>query len=181
MSVVLNQLEGEAIRLSPTFPLVLTPGGVVLTGLHGVNDLECTFPLLLLLERLARSQPAPLGAIIDEVAALTGTDPEELRTFSGHLILRSHVQPSVDAGVADPGSEVDRGPRPEGPRELDPTEPLVLPTPLILGLTAAGFEKRDHDDHLALRLSADRARGGQPVLRPHHDREGAQEPPQARR
>ena len=151
MSLVLDQLEGEAIRLSPTFPLVLTPGGVVLPGLHGLNDLECTFPILLVLERLARRDPVALGTVISEVVALTGADAEDLRQFAGQLAFRSHVRPTddaVDAAVEDAPTAPFSGDL------LDPTLPFVLPTPLILGLTADGFEKRDHENRVELRLSA---------------------------
>ena len=151
MTLAPEQNQALVVRLTPNFPLVIGPGGVLLAGRHGHNDLACELPQLLLLERIGRGDPRSVPELVAEVVGLTDTDADALRNFADHLVFRGLLEPG------GPGAPDLVAPAVLPAGDVAPTVAdveVVLPTPVIVGVGPAGFEKRNHAGDVEVLLSA---------------------------
>lgn len=156
MTVEVTQRR-EAPLLPHFLVVVVSRRGVVLPSL----DRECSLADLMVLERLASEDPPPLEDVLDDIGRQGLGDLEALRDLVERVaVVAANAAPArvLDGRTLRLGAS-------SSARDHDDSRSttavsragsglFVLPTPLVLGLGRRGFEVRDHDDEVAVQLSA---------------------------
>jgi hypothetical protein len=152
MTSVDSNPQHERIRLSPALFVVLGSNGITFSSAARPDDVALGLEELTLLQAIAGAADAHADTIVDRVAASTGRDADAVRHFVDSL--------QADGVFGPFGSgwevETDRGQAPATPASSLSLgdEPVLLETPLVFRITAAGFECLDHEGRTRTRLSS---------------------------
>jgi hypothetical protein len=130
------------LRASRSLVVAIRPVGIVLPRYDGHDEVPLDLAELQLLESLATDGGRALDASAD-------ADNVLLAALRERGLLTDHLDPTGDApstGSAVPSAVVDPASAIDGD--------LVMPTPILVGCGPEGFEFRDHDGRVQIRLGA---------------------------
>ncbi len=153
MSIATDRTQQDAARLGAVVMVVVTGGGPMLPRFGDHADLPCEFAELLLLARLSEASVPGADQLVDEVAQLTGTTAEHLRSVLDALEQRGSLSATFDR--SRPVELTQPAPALSAQAvEVAPDVLWVMPTPYVLGVADGDFVQLDHDGRTILRFGA---------------------------